>query len=235
MKTLSIDLESKLRAIEVKNKPQKKDLMTEVAEILYGQAQNDLRIINAGKSKDIFYASSYIDRDMDVDKCIYSLKSIYKLCVQYRLRFLDLKHFKGDIPYEAVLKMKKFEKEFGRKITACKILAPAELFKLENKDSDPMLFLDLGNDNYYLLHKWGKEMNFFRFIMAIPFRNVYTLISFIGLLAAIIAFSIPVPKASYSLFLFMYSFIAICGLATLYCFSYRKNFNEAEWNSRFNS
>ena len=37
---------------------------------------------------------------------IYTLEQIKKLCIKYRLRFLDSKVFKGDFPHEAILKIK---------------------------------------------------------------------------------------------------------------------------------
>src|SRR5690606_39103631 len=171
MKALMIDLEDKLRAIEKKALPPKKDLMEEVAEILHLESQKDRKILHNCQENEPLEEDSLLQLRKDMP--IYCLKSIYKLCIKYRLRFLDIKHFKGEIPYEAIIKMKKFEKEFGMTIGRCKILAPAELFNLKNKDSDPMLFVELGKNNFYLLHKWGKEMNFLRFIAALPFRNIY--------------------------------------------------------------
>lgn len=233
MKSLTIDLESKLKEIEKRFETPKKDLLEEVAEILHLEYEKDLRLLHTSIESNETEDGDLLQLREDLP--IYTLKSIYKLCIQYRLRFLDLRHFKGEIPYEVIVKMKKFEKEFGIQIGKCKILAPAELFHLKNKDSDPMLFLDLGNNNFYLLHKWGKEMNFLRFLAAIPFRNIYFFMGTLLLFATALTLLIPVQEFYYRIFLFMYIFMTCCGFSILFCFAYRKNFNEMEWNSKFHS
>ena len=58
---------------------------------------------------------------------IYSLEEIKKVCVDYRLRFLDAKLFKGEIPLEVLLNMSKLESQTKVPFKAFKIVAPAEL------------------------------------------------------------------------------------------------------------
>lgn len=229
MKYFNINLERRLRLIEKKGNNQKKELLEEVNEILTEGFDDDRRVLQSirenGKEKE--------DMSLLAEVPLYSLKSIYKLCVRYRLRFLDSKYFKGKIPYEAIQKIKDFERRNSVKVKNYKILAPVELFSTEDKDSDPMLFMDLGNDNYYLVHKWGKDMSFFRYLMVFPLRNYYTLFFTISLGVALFSLAIPVEKFIYTAFIFMFTFIASCALVILYCFAYRKNFNQVGWNSKF--
>ena len=42
---------------------------------------------------------------------IFHLNQIKKVCIDYRLRFLDLKYFKGNIPNEGVEKIIQLEKD----------------------------------------------------------------------------------------------------------------------------
>lgn len=231
MKYFNINLEKKLQHIEERGNSQKKELMAEVNDILTEGFDDDRRVMQSiqqsGKKKE--------GLSLLTDVPVYSLKSIYKLCVRYRLRFLDSKHFKGDIPYEAIHKIKEFERANMVKIKNYKILAPIELFSLQDKDSDPMLFMDLGNHNYYLVHKWGKDMSFFRYLMVFPLRNYYTLFLTISVAVGLFSVAIPVDEFIQTAFIFMFSFIASCSLVILYCFAYRKNFNEVGWNSKFSS
>ena len=81
---------------------------------------------------------------------IYHLDDIRQTCINYRLRFLDSKYFKGEIPEEAVSIIRKLEKDHETEINGLKILAPSKLFKLEDKD-DPLLFAPIGNDYFYLI------------------------------------------------------------------------------------
>jgi hypothetical protein len=49
------------------------------------------------------------DFDKLESKKIVHLNTIKKTCIDYRLRFLDIHYFKGDIPTEAIEKIKQLE------------------------------------------------------------------------------------------------------------------------------
>ena len=59
-------------------------------------------------------------------------------------------------------KIKSLEKTHNTNIGDFKIMAPSALFRLEKTD-DPLLFVPLGNNYYYLVHKWGNDLH--------PFQN----------------------------------------------------------------
>ena len=73
---------------------------------------------------------------------IFHLSQIRKVCVDYRLRFLDLKYFKGNIPKEGIEKITQLEKEHQTSLEGFKIMAPSVLFRLKKTD-DPLLFVPL--------------------------------------------------------------------------------------------
>ena len=103
---------------------------------------------------------------------IFHISDIKKICIDYRLRFLDFELFKGKVPDEAYKNLKSFysyHKEIKREI---KMMAPSSLFQLENYD-DPLMFASLGNDYFYLIHKWGNDLSFFRKVMMWPFKSLY--------------------------------------------------------------
>ena len=110
-------------------------------------------------------------------KNIYHINTIEKICVDYRLRFLDSNYFKGDVPYEAILKIKTLEKEHNIALSGFKIIAPSKLFRLKNAD-DPLLFAPIGNGYYYLIHKWGNDMSPFRKLAMWPFKTFENLLVF---------------------------------------------------------
>ena len=97
---------------------------------------------------------------LETDK-IYHVQQIKDICIDYRLRFLDSSFFKNDIPEEAISKIKNFEKNHNTTLDGFKIMAPSKLFQLKNYD-DPLLFAPIGNDYYYLIHKWGNDINPFK-------------------------------------------------------------------------
>ena len=116
------------------------------------------------------------------------------------------------------------------------------MFNLKNKDKDPLLFLPLGDQHYYLVHKWGGDLHPLRKLIVWPFRNFKTLLTCVAGLALFIVACIPSsvmmsPYDSSSLGLrvicFFYLFIAFSGLTVLYGFSRVKDFNSRLWDSRY--
>jgi len=175
-------------------------------------------------------------------KHIYNLEEIKKVCVDYRLRFLDAKLFKGEIPLEVLLNMSKLESQTKVPFKAFKIVAPAELFKLVEKDKDPILFGQLSNDKYYFIGKWGKDMNFFRKWLVYPFRSASTFIKSILILTILITASLPsswmltsaeVSSFNIRMVFFFYTIFATTAWSILYAYPRVKNFNVNLWNSRF--
>lgn len=170
---------------------------------------------------------------------IYNVSDIKKLCIAYRLRFLDASLFKNEIPYEAISEIKRIQKQQDMELSDFKILAPAPMFNLQRKDRDPFLFLNLGNGNYYLIHKWGGELNSFRKTLVYPFRSFKTILLCVAGLAALLAWSIPgsflggQANPVVRVFCFFYLFFGFSSLTVLYGFSRVKDFNSNLWNSKY--
>jgi hypothetical protein len=180
-------------------------------------------------------------KDLDPQR-IYSIEEIKRLCTRYRLRFLDASLFKGDIPYEAIQKIKHLQKQEQKELKGFKMIAPAPMFHLEYKDKDPLLMLPLGNQKYYLIHKWGKDLHPLRALMVFPFRSFKTLLFSVALLAAFVVSLFPdkmvmgpLDEHSWNIriIFFFYLFLAFSGLTALYGFSRMKNFNSELWDSKY--
>ena len=169
---------------------------------------------------------------------IFHLNQIRKVCIDYRLRFLDLKYFKGNIPKDGIEKITQLEKEHQTSLERFKIMAPSVLFRLKKTD-DPLLFVPLGNDYFYLVHKWGKDLSFFRKAWAWPFKNIWNLlitVLFVSYFATLftpyqIFTKTPTPSTFWMLFFFMFK--AIASIVLFYGFALGKNFNPAIWNNRY--
>lgn len=170
---------------------------------------------------------------------IFHIDQIEKICVNYRLRFLDSKLFKGELPYEAISKIKDLERRHDTSLNGFKIMAPSKLFKLENAD-DPLLFAPIGNGYYYLIHKWGNDLSPFRRIMMWPFKTFENFM-FTILIAALVCTSL-VPNGFFMnednlgtefflLFIFMFKWIG--GISLYYGFAKGKNFNTSIWQSKY--
>ncbi len=170
---------------------------------------------------------------------IFHLQDIKKLCVDYRLRFLGAHFFKGEIPEEAISKIRQLEKEHDTSLEGLKIMAPAKLLKLENAD-DPLLFAPIGNDYYYLIHKWGNDLNPFRKWLMWPYKTFENLVFTIFLASIFLTAITPmqaftkgeVTNTEY-LLMFLFMFKAVGGTVLFYGFAKGKNFNSAIWDSRY--
>ena len=174
---------------------------------------------------------------LETDK-IFHLEQIKNICVDYRLRFLDSSLFKNEIPEEAVSIIKNLEKSHNTILDGFKIMAPSKLFHLKNFD-DPLLFVPIGNDYFYLVHKWGGELNPFRKLAVRPFRNLRSFFALLLVISMVLAFITPydilgqVSPEIFRMLSFMFIFKSLAGIALYYCFWKGKNFNEAIWNSKY--
>jgi len=169
---------------------------------------------------------------------IFHLDTIKKICIEYRLRFLDMAFFKGDIPVEATEKVQALEQEHNTELRHLKIVAPSKLFKLKNSD-DPLLFVPMGNQYYYLIHKWGNDLHPLRRLMMWPFKNIITSIVSILLLSLMLTSFMPLtlfsaePNWSDFLLIFLFMFKSIAAIVIYYSFAAGKNFSRAIWDSTY--
>ncbi len=169
---------------------------------------------------------------------IYHLDQIKKICIDYRLRFLDSKYFKGKLPEEALMITKELEKKHQTELKGFKIIAPSKLFKLENAD-DPLLFAPIGNDYFYLIHKWGNDLHPFRKIMMWFFKSFENLIILTFLVSLLLTFLVPnglfskTSDTSTFIMIFFFMFKSVAAVVLFYGFALGKNFNTAIWNSKY--
>lgn len=169
---------------------------------------------------------------------IFHLDDIKNMCVTYRLRFLDSHFFKGSIPEEVISKIRSLEKKHQTILENFKVMAPAKLLKLENAD-DPLLFSPLGNDYFYLIHKWGNDLHPFRKVLMWPYKTFENLVFTIFILSIFITMMSPIgwftntPATREYLLLFLFIFNGIAGMVLFYGFARGKNFNEAIWDSKY--
>ncbi len=130
------------------------------------------------------------ERCLDQNR-IYTLNEIKKIAIDYRLRFLPSKYFIGDIPYDAIMEIKKLRKATGSEVNKFRVLAPSKRFELEDENADPLLFTPLSNGKYYLIHQWGNDLAWYKKIMAIPMRSYRHMVGFACFCAFVFALIVP--------------------------------------------
>lgn len=170
---------------------------------------------------------------------IYHLDQIREVCIQYRLRFLDIKYFKNNLPESAHQAIQDIETNHGTVLADFKVMAPSVLFRLERKD-DPLLFVPMGNNYYYLVHKWGNDLHPLRKLLMWPFKNIWNLLLTVLAVSWVATEMTPMglftknpDRASYWM-LYFFMFKAIASIVLFYGFALGKNFNPAIWNSKYN-
>ena len=183
-----------------------------------------------------------VNNDFNIDLLetagIYHIRHIKKIAIDYRLRFLDSHYFKGEIPSEAISKIKRLEEDHELEIKGFKILAPSKLFKLKDRD-DPILFAPIGNDYYYLIHKWGRDLHPLRKLLMWPFKSIVNLIAVVMAISYLVTLLVPnglFSKESSSFqfwVIFFFMFKCIASIVIFYGFALGKNFNPSIWNSKY--
>lgn len=173
---------------------------------------------------------------LETDK-IFHIQEIKNVCIDYRLRFLGNYYYKNTIPEEAVSTIALLEKKHNTKLSGFKIIAPSKAFLLLNYD-DPMLFAPIGNDYYYLIHKWGNDMNPLRKLAVKPIRNLWNFTIFSLIISILLTCLVPennlsksIPFAPFIIFLFMFK--SVIAVFSYYFFMLGKNFNEEIWQREY--
>jgi hypothetical protein len=232
----NINIEKKLRNLQLKNNKEF-NFLEEVKSIweLDTIAREEIT-----KKIDRSHPLNSNDLNFDLleaDK-IFHLNTIKDVCIDYRLRFLESSLFKNKIPEEAISKIKNLEKIHETKVGGFKIMAPSKLFKLENAD-DPLLFVPIGNDYFYLIHKWGNDISPLRKVLVLPLKSMSNAIITILGLSILTTLVLPISKFGTTnitvvqFISFLFVFKSYCAIFLYYGFWKGKNFNTEIWNSKF--
>ncbi|SHJ04402.1 hypothetical protein SAMN04487911_11010 [Arenibacter nanhaiticus] len=222
---------------EKEKENQAQQLIAEVYKLLSEDEDIRKRISATLSSKNNSSSNSFKFDLLDT-KEIYHISHIKKIAINYRLRFLDVRYFKGPLPSEVISKIKGLEKLHNTELKGFKILAPSKLFILEDRD-DPVLFAPIGNDYYYLIHKWGTDLHPLRKLMMWPFKNfpnlLVTIISCSYLLTVVIPSGLFTKNLTTPEFwiLFFFMFKTTAFICLYYGVAKGKNFNSSIWNSKY--
>ena len=171
-------------------------------------------------------------------KNVFHIDTIKNICVRYRLRFLDSNLFKGEYPKNITKIISDIEKKHDTNLNNFMIMAPSKLFKIKSPD-DPILFIPIGNNYYYLIHKWGEEFNYLRKLLVLPFKNIDNLTIFSVLVSVFFALlgKLFIPSLTSSEVFILFLFL-VKGFIFIFFYTFfltRKNFSESIWNSKYDS
>ena len=216
------------------------ELMADVHALLRAEEKQDDLIRAVIRSS--FQERPLAMKDLDRGR-IYHRDSIRALCIKYRLRFLPSGHFTGPIPNEAVHALRVLHRRHRVKPVSFMLMAPARRFKLCDSEVDPLLFIPLDEQHYYLVHKWGSELSTWRAVLTWPLRSIVQLSFSVLVLAALLSFLIPselltgMPDAPFwgaHRVLAMVWTSMVCASFTVFgWFAFFGQFSVDAWNSRY--
>ncbi len=238
MKWQGVNIEEKLN----KNKVvfPKELLLKQLDDIWEKEHQREVTLLKRLKQKPSNnYPNNHFKSELINANAIYHINDIKKICIDYRLRFLSTHYFKGDIPWEAISKIKDLEKKHESAFYNFKIIAPSKLFRLKNFD-DPLLFIPIGNGYYHFVHKWGKDLHPLRKTWAWFFKSLENLVILCLLVSML--FTAIIPQGLFTnkpltitiyFFEYLFMFKSVIAVVLFYGFSKGKNFNTEIWNSEY--
>lgn len=233
------DIEQELIRLRQGMRSEEDKLLSEAKRILKKDLFTDAKILE--NLTQYNRAFEVIDEE-DVDaELIFTLAEIKKLAVLYRLKFLDSKLYKLEIPYEAVLKIKYIDEKYNKEIKLFKILSLPEFFTTGASKTSAVLFAKTNYDNYYLVHRWGNNLKRSRLLKFWPLRYFENLFLSILAITLIITLSLPTRLISldphavywsgYRAAAFFHLLIFNMGVTTYFTFAFSKNFSSSIWNS----
>lgn len=115
----------------------------------------------------------------------YTIEEIRSLAIDYDLKFLSTKSFRGSIDTRISAKLAEFFD--GNNLNDMDdterfyLLAPKKAFNFSNKENpkpiNPILFYrpNRGDNKYLIIHQWGNEFTMFRLLRGLMKRNLFTL------------------------------------------------------------
>jgi hypothetical protein len=226
-----------IRNVLVHERKSQEKLIREANQLLERNSERDRETESRLKNPQ----GGNIEKEID-DENVFSINEIRNICIRYRLRFLDTAHFRSKYPYDAIAEINAFEKKHDTTIKSFRIIAPSKAFDLENINKDPLLFAELTNNRFYLLHQWGKELKWYRKIFAWPLQNFRSMI--ITLLICCFIFAFSIPSSAMHIFSFesemylriwltIHTFIGTLGLILWAGISFDKSFSSMNWNSKY--
>ena len=237
--------------VKEKRKSSSEEVLRDAVSLINSESKKEKNILRRIQNPSSFRIKHPVS--VVLSKDIFTSEQIKNIAIRYRLRFLDSKLFKGEIPYEAILKVKELEKKHQVKFSEFKILAPASLFKLEDRNKDPLLFAKIepilfslpegkgvsplrGDErgaSYLLIHKWGNDLNGFRKVLAFPLRTIKNFVLTFLALSLLITLAVPVDYNTHMFVFLLSNLFFISTFAHIGYMRLNQNFSEFEWDSKY--
>ncbi len=181
------------------------------------------------------------DEEIESDH-IFTIEEIEKICVLYRMHFVDAVYFKGHIPTVVEIKLEYLNDTYKKKIGGLKILSYRNNFIKYNANEDfGVMFAPTLNGHYYLVHHWGKPVSKMRKYQYWPLRTFETLAISIILFTLFVDLILPTHLitldrtaaywSGYRLGVFFHLLIFFGGLTMFVVVGFFRNVSKNIWHT----
>lgn len=212
------------------------DMLSAVGKILAANQLQRQEILQELKSNNASDGNEFIFDHLQSGR-IFHIGHIKRICIDFRLRFLESNMFRHEFPEEAISEIRMLEKQHNIKLSGFRIVAPTKAFHLLNYN-DPLLFVPIGNDYYYLVHQWGNDLSSLRKWLVWPFRNIGTFTLMCLVVSVLVTLLFPLNKLGEhirmaSIIVFLFAFKSVFAVLMYGFFMGGRKFSAQAWNSRY--
>lgn len=214
------------------------DLLSEADKILRQDLLSGKNVLdNLGAYNKL---ASCLEEEEVAQEAIFRITEIRETAVNYRLKFLESKYYKPEIPYEATLKIARLNEEFRKDLREFSLLSEYESFSGTRKTPGALLFVKTNYDNYYLVHAWGTRLPWYRRVLAWPLKRFETLILTVILATLVLAMALPTRLitldhqadywSGYRAAAFFHLLIFNAGVTVYFTFAFARNLSSTVWD-----
>lgn len=193
---MKVSIDKELEKVSQQDKQKyNADPIKEVKLLLAGESSEDARILRGLSQNSQFNRIEKVrgeqidleNLEKEYEGKVYKIEQIEKLCVDYRLRFLQSRYYTGSYDVEVAAKIKEFAKSTNSPIDEYTLgrrffmMAPQEMFQLRDekyiskaelrRQADPAIFYQIDEKHYRLIHKWGDDFTILRLIEGFRWKS----------------------------------------------------------------
>ncbi len=217
-------------------------LLSEALGLLKRGAKRDKEVLDRLKTPNYETSQPLSLLKYDASR-LFSVEDIHEICTRYRLRFLESSSFKNDFPQDVLIEINLFEKENDLQIEKFRMIAPPDMFRLEDRcKKDPLLFAQVNEETFYLIHQWGTDLAWYRRLLVWPLQNIYSFAYTLLALSVVLASIAPIDWLIrnetnaeqiiyYRIAFFIHTLIFLVGFGLFLGLTFRKNFSVNEWDN----
>ncbi|MCC6371432.1 MAG: hypothetical protein IT236_10550 [Bacteroidia bacterium] len=127
------------------------------------------------------------EEDVESDS-IFTLNEIGETAIKYRLCLVHRNKYKGEIPYEATLKIEYLNLTYQKNINSYYVLADSYNKRVNSRRA---VFIKTNYGHFYLLHEWGEDLPQQQYLFNWPLQKLENMAFLLIALSVSIALLLP--------------------------------------------